>query len=314
MDMDHRISYGKGDIALYRSYATPLTGITPIPESSFTGERNTLFATKLHIEVFGDVFMPAYTEGDNSNVVATATMTNFALRKAREYTGATQEGFLYYIGKTFLDQYPQMEALRLQCQALPFVAAQITDDSGATVTQSDTLFAPQHDSYSIATLDMTRDDDNFAVTTHQCGRLNMKLIKLTGSAFAAFDRDEYTTLPELEDRPLYIYMDMWWRYTDVTDAISDDHSRYIHPQQVYDHVQHTFHDFVSMSIQHLVYEMGVRLLQRFPQMGEVQFRAENRLWDTAAQAEDESAKVYMDPRPPYGEIRLKLTRDDLSDG
>lgn len=314
MDMHEKISYGKGDIAIYRSYANPLNDLTPIPESSFTQQTNTLFATKLHIEVFGDTFMPAYTEGDNSNVVATATMTNFALRKAREFTGATQEGFLYYMGSSFLNQYAQMRALRVACRELLFVAAQITDDSGATVTPSDRLFAPQHDSYSTAELYVSRDNDKIIITAHQCGRLNMKLIKLTGSAFAAFDRDEYTTLPEVTDRPLYIYMDMSWRYGDVEDAISDDHSRYIHPQQVYDHVQHTFHDFVSMSIQHLVYEMGIRLLKRFPQMSEVQFRAENRLWDTASQAEGEDAKVYMDPRPPFGEIKLKLTRDDLSDG
>lgn len=309
--MENKISYGKGNISLYRTYATPLTGLRPIPESSFVGQSNTLFATDLHIEVFGDVFMPAYTQGDNSNVVATATMTNFALQKAREYTGATQEGFLYFLGQSFLNQYSQMEALRLSTKELSFVSAPITNDSGATVTQSEKLFSPNHDSYGFASIDVTREDGDIAITAHECGRLDMKLIKLTGSAFADFPRDEYTTLPDLKDRPLYIFMDMGWRYTDVNDAITDDYSKYIAYQQVYDHVRHTFDDFVSMSIQHLVYEMGIRLLKTFPQMNEVWFRAENRLWDTAAKVEGEKEKVFMDPRPPYGEIKLKLTRDDL---
>lgn len=88
-------------------------------------------------------------------------------------------------------------------------------------------------------------------------------------------------------------------------------ARYIPPAQVYDHIADTFHDFVSMSIQHLVYEMGIRLLRRFPQMSEVWFNAQNRLWDTAAEQDGTDAKVFMDPRPPYGMIGITLTRADL---
>jgi urate oxidase / 2-oxo-4-hydroxy-4-carboxy-5-ureidoimidazoline decarboxylase len=307
--MDSRIYYGKGNIALYRSYASALTGLTPIPESPYTGQENTLFAVDLDVEVFGDVFMPAYTAGDNSMVVPTATMTNFALKQALGFEGATLESFLHYLAQAYLNQYPQMESVRLSAKELPFLPQPITNDGGKTVAPSDRLLAPSHDSYAFAQLGMDRS----GITDHQCGQLNMKLIKLTGSAFANFVQDEYTTLPQRNDRPLYIYLDMGWRYTDVNDAVNRDHTRYIAPQQVHDHLIHTFHDFVSMSIQHLVYEMGIRLLRRFPQMGEVWFKAQNRLWDTAAESAESNAKVYMDPRPPYGMIGLKLTRDDLKD-
>ena len=75
--------------------------------------------------------------------------------------------------------------------------------------------------------------------------------------------------------------------------------------------QVTFDDFVSMSIQHLLYEMGKRLLARFPQLEEVSFEAQNRLWDTAFVSDaDDRLKVYTDPRPPYGSIKLALTRDE----
>lgn len=305
--MEHNIYYGKGSIALYRSYANALKGLTPIPESAYTGQENTLFAVELDVEVFGDIFMPAYTHGDNSQVVATATMTNFALKKALEFQGATLENFLYFLAQQYLAQYSQMESVRLSAKELPFMPQPITSDSGQTIIPSDRLFAPSHDSYAFAQIGMNRS----GITEHQCGQLNMKLMKLTGSAFANFLRDEYTTLPQRNDRPLYIYLEMGWRYTDVDDGISDDHSRYIPAQQVHDHVIHTFHDFVSMSIQHLVYEMGIRLLRRFPQMGEVWFKSQNRLWDTAAESPESDAKVYMDPRPPYGMIGLRLTRDDL---
>jgi urate oxidase len=73
----------------------------------------------------------------------------------------------------------------------------------------------------------------------------------------------------------------------------------------------TFHRFVSQSIQHLVHEMGQRVLQRFPRLAEVSFEAQNRLWDTAAVSDaDPRVKVYCDPRPPYGRIGLTLTRGE----
>ena len=51
-----------------------------------------LFANEITVEVFGDNFLPAYTRGDNSSVVATDSMKNFILSQAREYEGATLEG------------------------------------------------------------------------------------------------------------------------------------------------------------------------------------------------------------------------------
>src|SRR5712691_12052050 len=95
---NYQISYGKAQVPLYRVYATPMQGITPIPESSFTGKDNTLFALEVDVEVFGNNFLPAYTHGDNSNVVATDTMKNFILKQALGFQGSTIEGFLALLG------------------------------------------------------------------------------------------------------------------------------------------------------------------------------------------------------------------------
>ena len=61
-----------------------------------------------------------------------------------------------------------------------------------------------------------------------------------------------------------------------------------------------FHQFVSLSIQHLVHEM--RMLERWPQLDEVSFEATNRLWDPGAVNEtDERIKTYADRgRPSVG--------------
>ena len=52
------------------------------------------------------------------------------------------------------------------------------------------------------------------------------------------------------------------------------------------------------------------MLDRWPQLSEVSFEAQNRLWDLAVTSEtDERVKVYWDPHPPYGKIGLVLRRD-----
>jgi urate oxidase / 2-oxo-4-hydroxy-4-carboxy-5-ureidoimidazoline decarboxylase len=310
--MNAQISYGKMQIPLYRTYAGPMSGLKSIPESAFTGRNNILFAVKVDIEVFGDNFMTAYTLGDNSNVVATDTMKNFVLRKALEFEGSTLEGFLDFLGQQFLETYPQMQSLRLTGREQPFVAARVPGSNSRTFDGSEVLFSRSHDDYAIAVLDMGRHGDAARITAHRCGRAGMQLIKITGSAFAQFLRDEYTTLPERVDRPLFIYLDVYWKYAGVAQMVAPELSHYIAAEQVRDLVQVVFHEFVSMSIQHLVHEMGVRLLERFPQMAEVSFEAQNRLWDTGFVSEDDSKlKVYTDPRPPYGQINLTLSREKL---
>ena len=298
------ISYGKNQVTLYRTYAAPLR-VAPIPESQFTGRANQLFAVAVDVEVFGDNFLPAYTEGDNRNVVATDTMKNVVLKQALAYKGATLEGFLHFLGTQFLATYEHIPALRVRGTEQPFGAASVPSSSG--FDSSAVLFSRSHNDAAYASIDLARDGAAYRLTAHQCGRTGLQLIKLTGSSFASFARDEHTTLPETIDRPLFIYLDVSWRYADPDDLLTG--RRYLAAEQVRDFVQVVFHEFNSKSIQHLVYEMGRRLLDRFPQLAAVGFEAQNRLWDTAFVADDGKTKVYCDPRPPYGLIRLNLERE-----
>jgi urate oxidase len=136
------------------------------------------------------------------------------------------------------------------------------------------------------------------------------MMKVTGSAFADFARDSYTTLPERRDRPLHIHLDVGWKYASPSAALNESHGQYVAGDQVADLVGAVFHRFVSLSIQHLVNEIGIAMLDRWPQLGEVSFEAQNRLWDLSVTSEsDERVKVYCDPRPPYGRIGLVLRRD-----
>lgn len=298
------IGYGKHNVTLYRSYGTPLA-VSPIPESPYTGTSNVLFAVDVNLNVLGDHFTPAYTEGDNRMVIATDSMKNFILQKGIEYKGATLEGFLAFLGSEFMTTYPEVDHIILSGSQQPFAAMPVGNST------SDVLFSRSHDDYGYAELEMRNDDDGIHVVDHICGRLQLQLIKVTGSSFVSFVRDDYTTLPEHKDRPLFIHMDMLYEYQDVSALTSDDLSHYIASEQVRDLAGMVFHEFNSKSIQHLCHEIGTRLLARFGQLASVSFDAQNRLWDTAFISEqDDKVKAYCDPRPPYGNITLTMTQDD----
>ena len=86
-------------------------------------------------------------------------------------------------------------------------------------------------------------------------------------------------------------------------------ARYVASEQVADLAVTVFHEFVSLSIQHLINEIGTRMLERWPQLSEVSFDTQNRLWDLVAESSDDpKVKTYSDPRPPYGHIGLVLRR------
>jgi urate oxidase / 2-oxo-4-hydroxy-4-carboxy-5-ureidoimidazoline decarboxylase len=300
--VDYEISYGKSSVPVFRHYATPLAGVPEVPESAFTGRDNTLFANEISVEVFGDNFLPAYTRGDNSSVVATDSMKNFILSQAREYEGATLEGYLALLGSGFLERYEQMHDVRVSGRELPFDPAQVPGDGG--FEPSRVLRRRGSGEHSVAALRYGRGEAGSDLLEQRSGRVGMELLKVEGSAFTRFVRDEYTTLPERSDRPLFIGLDVHWTYGDPLDALGETPQRYVAGEQARDVCAAVFDDLVSESIQQLVHEMGKRLLERYPQLRSVEFAARNMTRDPY----EDDRKVFVPPFPAFGTITLKLTR------
>ena len=259
-----RISYGKLRVPVHRI------------------EGDDVFACEVGVEVLGERFAAAYTEGDNSAVVATDTMKNFILRAALDYDGATLEGFLAFLGERMLATYPVMHALRLSGRELRF------DRLAGKV------FSRSSDDHAVAHVELDREGRRSV----RGGRHGLMLLKTSGSAFTRFARDEYTTLPERGDRPLFIRLDVDWRYATPDGRVD--------PVAVRDRVAATFDEFVSESIQHLVHELGTRLLADFEQLAEISFTAENHTRDPVG--EENGRRVFTDPFPAQGLITLTLTR------
>jgi urate oxidase len=258
------LSYGKDAVSVYRT----------------DGER--LFACEVRLVVRGEAFVPSYTEGDNSLVVATDSMKNFVHKTALEYEAAGLEDFLVELGTRFVARYEHVEAVELHAQEAVFAP------------RAGVVLQRLYDDYGFADVFVYPNAERL----ERSGRKGLHLVKLKGSSFADFVRDEYTTLPDAHDRPLFVHMDVSWH--------NADYARRVDAEKLREQLIGTFADFKSESIQHLVNEMGSRALAQFPEVDNIAFYAENRLWDTAQ--EEDGVTVYTDARPPFGVITLSLNR------
>jgi urate oxidase len=256
--------YGKKAVSVYRT------------------EADRLFACEVDLMVTGHSLVESYTEGDNSLVVATDSMKNFIHEATLEFDGDSLEEFLSGIAGRFLDRYDHITAVEVRGREVVFAGR------GGAVRQR------LYDDYAVATVALHRKGEQMEWS----GRRALHLLKQTGSSFAGFVRDEFTTLPEARDRPLFVHLDTQWVNADLGARAPSEAVR--------DVLVETFADFDSASIQHLVHEMGVRVLERFPGIASISFEAQNRLWDTARTSG--SIAVYTDARPPYGLIELTVNR------
>ncbi|MFD2706109.1 factor-independent urate hydroxylase [Salibacterium lacus] len=304
--MRRTMSYGKGNVFAYRTFMEPLTGLSGIPESSFTKKDHTVFGLNVTVELGGEAFLSSFTEGDNSAVVATDSMKNFIQRHLGSFAGKTAEGFVQYASEAFLKKYPHIEWVQMTAEELPFEAAVSNGASGGLV------FNRSRNEKLQTFIQMERNGAEAVVTRQYSEVRDLQLVKVKDNSFTGFIRDEYTTLPEDSNRPLFVYLNIGWTYEDEDDAHAEDPSRYAAPEQVRDIAGAVFEEVASPSIQSLIYSIGLRVLQRFPQLTEVTFESQNRTWDTVLEDIDGSeGKVYTEPRLPFGFQHFSVTRDDL---
>jgi urate oxidase len=278
------ISYGKAHVVFYR-----------------LGGRDTApLAASVDIDVFGKRFVAAYTKGDNREVVATDTMKNFVYAMAAEYSGRTLLGLCAFLGRRFIETYPAMEALRVTAREVPMDAA--AGERGP----SDVLFRSTRGDHAFAQVAVDGVGGKPEITAARSGWEGMVLVKTTGSSFATFARDDYTTLPELSDRPLTIKLSAYWRYGDLKEGVAEG-AGFLGPRAVRDEIERTFHEFNSRSIQHLVHEIGARLFAAHAQLAEIEFVAENHTPDHVRDGSG-GVRVFAEPRATFGKIGLVLKR------
>ena len=117
-------------------------------------------------------------------------------------------------------------------------------------------------------------------------------------------RDQYTTLPDIHNRPLHMWLDLEWLYTDTRPRLQRGRRS---PRRSARIVHEVFQAFESGSIQQVIYQIGNELLAEIPRSPKSIWKPNNRTWDTVAERGDKLG-VYTDARPPYGCLGLRLRR------
>jgi urate oxidase len=305
------MNYGKENVAVFRTYATPLEGVKTIPESSFEGRDNVLFGTEVRVKLEGEAFLPSFSDGDNSMVVATDSMKNLIHHQMGEYEGATLEGFLEFVSEALLEQYDHVEAVEASADEFLFGARPIPTDDG--FEPSDLVFSIEDSPAGYGELRVKRTDDGTKVVNQTSGVTEIELVKVKDNSFVGFIQDEYTTLPERENRTLYVELNIFWTYADTEDALGEDPTQYVPVEQVRDIAQVVFHELDVNSIQELIYQVGQRILERFEQLESVRFEANNRTWIGVRDDLEGDAKVLREPPRPAGFQEFSMDRSDLEE-
>jgi urate oxidase len=274
-----RSYYGKGDVIVYRLNRD---GRAPAGQTCVLG-------ASVKMLVYGDAFWPTYTKGDNTGLIATDSMKNFIQRETMNFQGAGLEELCRFLGQKFIDTYPQVEGVQLSAQEIPY--HQLPSHTKA--------YQPAGPERALARIEITRKE----IVETCSGLTGFRLLRLGGSAFHGFVRDQYTTLPDIKNRPLHMWLDLDWQYSDTSEAFTHGATTAKARQIVHD----VFGTFESGSIQEIIYQTGAKMLAEIPSISEIHLEANNRTWDTIAEKGEELG-VYTDARPPYGCLGLRLKR------
>ena len=146
-------------------------------------------------------FDAAHAAGDNAGVIATDTMKNTVYAFARDRLTGSPEAFALELARHFAG-YPVVERATIDIEEQRWL--RIPVDGGE---------AP--DAF-VRAGDLTRlvhvTADRTGAVQVEGGVGDLTVMKTTKSAFAGFDRDRYTTLPEVDDRLMATRIRATWGY------------------------------------------------------------------------------------------------------
>jgi urate oxidase len=143
------------------------------------------------------------------------------------------------------------------------------------------------------------------------GLKELVVLKSTGSEFAGFLRDEYTTLAETHDRVMATSLTARWRLDPAAgfDALDWD-ALYPRVRQLM--LTH-YATLQSLALQQTLWHMGRAVLEAVPEIAEIRFSAPNKhhfAVDLSPFGLDNPGEVFFAADRPYGLIQATVTRDD----
>jgi urate oxidase len=279
--------YGKSQVRLVkvrRPSAEP-------GQSAASGGAHEIVDLTIDVQLEGG-FERVYVDGDNSSCLATDTMKNTVYGLARLARFDHVEAFALRLADHFLGKPPvtraRISAVEHRWDRLapagrphPHAFVQAGGEQWTTV--------------------VTRDVGGGEVVS---GLTNLVVLKTTDSAFAGFPRDEYTTLPDTNERILATSITASWHYRDgTTDYGARDRIRAA--------LVDTFATHMSQSVQQTLYAMGEAALAACADATAITLTLPNRhhlLVDLQPFGLDNENEIFVATDQPFGLIEATIRR------
>jgi urate oxidase len=241
-------------------------------------------------------FAAAYLRGDQAQVLPTDSQKNTLFAYAREHGVAEIEAYAMTLARHFVADIEPVAAARVEVEEYGWERAQV-DGSG----HPHAFVRAGQDTRTTA---VTADAERCWVVS---GLKDLVLLKSTGSEFAGFLTDRYTTLAETADRILATSLTARWRYAGER---ADWDAAFCQVRQI---LIERFAEVHSLALQQSLWEMGRAALAAREDIAEIRLSAPNIhhfLADLSPFGLDNPGEVFYVADRPYGLIQVAAQRDD----
>lgn len=259
-----------------------------------SSERHSLRDLTVAIRFEGD-YDTSFTDGDNSHVFPTDTMKNTVYGLAARDAVKEPEAFGVRLGRHFLERNPRLHSVRIN----------LTDHAWKHVTiggrEHGQTFMRRGPDVRTAAVQVNRNGSMVGA-----GVDDLVILKTANSAFAAFPRDEYTTLPETLDRLLATSLTATWHYRNLD--IDFDASW----QMVRKTLLEAFAEHESASVQHTLYAMAQTVLDTNGDVSAIRLVMPNRHhlpFDVSRFGLQNRNEIFVATEEPFGLIEATITRE-----
>lgn len=242
-------------------------------------------------------FDAAYLEGDQSQVLPTDTQKNTVYAFAKTVGVSSPEAFGLALARHFVHDVAPIHGARIELEEYLWQRAVVNGaEHDHTWTRSGS---------EVRTAAVTVDDTGEHVVS---GLKDFVILKSTGSEFAGFLKDEFTTLPETHDRVMATSLVARWRHDDVDQ---DWEALYPRVKQI---LIREFATLQSLALQQTLWHMGRAVLDEIPGIAEIRFAAPNKhhfVYDLERFGIPNDNEVFNADDRPYGLIEATIARDDV---
>jgi len=163
-------------------------------------DRHHLRDLTVAVALEGD-FAAAHEDGDNTNLVATDTMKNTVYAFARDRLTGSPEAFGLELARHFAS-HATVDRATVDLSEHPWERVAIP------AGEAPDAFVRSGELTRIARVVAAKRGD----VEVEAGLDDLTVMKTTKSAFVGFDRDRYTTLPEVDDRLMATKIRATWGY------------------------------------------------------------------------------------------------------